>query len=108
MSQRSPLRVGVPHYLGNAQHPKSVASLLRHLEHVLGFPTGHAALNEEIEHWQRLHDRAVASDQQASAFVERLERDYDRRTTESLPSADDLGAAFEEFLREQRPNDEEA
>ncbi len=99
------LRVGVPHYLGNAEHPKSVAALLRHLEHVLGFPTGHGALAEEIEHWQRLHDRAVAGDAQASAFVRILEQDFDRRTAESLPSADDLGAAFEEFLREQRDDD---
>ena len=36
------LRVGVPHYLTNAQHPKSSAALLRHLEVVLGVPTRHA------------------------------------------------------------------
>ncbi|MEI8239525.1 MAG: PAC2 family protein, partial [Actinomycetota bacterium] len=36
------LRVGVPHYLGNAKHPQSSQALLQHLEHVLGVPTGHA------------------------------------------------------------------
>ena len=29
------LRVGVPHYLMHAQHPKSAAALLQHLQHVL-------------------------------------------------------------------------
>ncbi|MFZ9380453.1 MAG: PAC2 family protein, partial [Ilumatobacteraceae bacterium] len=42
------LRVGVPHYLSNAQHPKSSAALLRHLEHVLGVPTSHGMMYEEI------------------------------------------------------------
>ena len=40
------LRVPVPHYLVNAQHPQSTAALLRHLEHVLGVPTRHEDLAE--------------------------------------------------------------
>ena len=43
------LRVGVPHYLGNAQHPKSSAALLRHLEHVLGLNAGNSDIDGEIE-----------------------------------------------------------
>jgi len=61
------LRVGVPHYLGNAKHPQSSIALLSHLEHVLGVPTGHAGLAEEAMRWRSLHDEAVAEDQQASA-----------------------------------------
>lgn len=94
------LRVGVPHYLGNAKHPKSSQALLRHLEHVLGVPTGHAALTDDIARWQALHDEAVASDVQASAYVRMLESEYDRRTEASLPSGDDLAADFERFLRD--------
>jgi len=41
------LRVGVPHYLGNAKHPQSSAALLQHLEHVLGVPTGHGTLAQD-------------------------------------------------------------
>lgn len=96
------LRVGVPHYLGNAKHPKSTAALLRHLEHVLGFPTRHGELAGEVERWSALHDEAIASDPRASAFVAMLEREWDRRAELSVPTADDLGAAFEEFLREAR------
>jgi proteasome assembly chaperone (PAC2) family protein len=100
------LRVGVPHYLGNARHPQSSAALLRHLEHVLGVPTGHARLDDEVARWRTLHDEAVAEDRQASAYVSMLESDHDRRTEDALPTGDDLAADFERFLREQRPDDE--
>lgn len=94
------LRVGVPHYLGNAQHPKSSAALLRHLEHVLGVPTGHAELAGEIERWQSLHDEAVAEDPQAASYVHLLERQFDHRAEASLPSGDALAAQLEAFLRD--------
>ena len=96
------LRVGVPHYLGNAQHPKSSAALLRHLEHVLGVPTGHAEMAGEIERWQSLHDEAVAEDPQASSYVQLLERQFDHRAEASLPTGDDLAAELEAFLRDQQ------
>ena len=96
------LRVGVPHYLGNAKHPQSSAALLRHLEHVLGVPTGHAALHDDIVRWRSLHDEAVADDVQASVYVRMLETEFDRSAEAALPTADDLAADFEQFLRDQR------
>jgi hypothetical protein len=101
------LRVGVPHYLGNAQHPKSSAALLRHLEHVLGVPTGHAEMSGEIERWQSLHDEAVAEDPQAAAYVRMLERQHDARAEEQLPTGEELAAQLEAFLRDQRPEGDE-
>ena len=100
------LRVGVPHYLANAQHPKSSAALLRHLEHVLGVPTSHGAMYEEIQRWEELHDASVEGDEQVSKYLEMLEGEYDRRTEATLPSADDLAAQFEKFLREQNEGKE--
>jgi hypothetical protein len=99
------LRVGVPRYLLNAQHPKSSAALLRHLELVLGVPTRHAELYEEIRRWSELHDAAVEGDEQISNYVELLERDFDQRSQVQLPSAEDLGAELEQFLREQPDDD---
>lgn len=99
------LRVGVPHYLGNAKHPLGSAALLRHLEHVLGIPTAHAALEEEAVRWRSLHDEAVADDEQATTYVAMLERDHDRRVEAQLPSGEDLAAEFERFLRDQRDDD---
>ena len=100
------LRVGVPHYLSNAQHPKSSAALLRHLEHVLGVPTGHGELSAEIERWQSLHDEAVAEDSQASGYVRMLERQFDQRTEAMLPTGDDLAAELEAFLKDLGSTDE--
>ena len=99
------LRVGVPHYLSNAQHPKSSAALLRHLEHVLGVPTSHGLMYEEIQRWEELHDAAVDGDQQTEQYVKMLEEEYDRRTEASVPSGEDLAAEFERFLREQDDED---
>ena len=87
---------------GNAKHPQSSAALLQHLEHVLGVPTGHAALAEDAMRWRGLHDEAVAEDDQAAPYVMMLEHEYDRRMEAAMPSGDDLAAELEKFLREQR------
>jgi proteasome assembly chaperone (PAC2) family protein len=99
------LRVGVPHYLMHAQHPKSAAALLQHLQHVLGIPTDHTNLQNEIGRWQELHDAAVEGDPQASAYVHMLERRHDQLVEQNMPNGDDLAAELEEFLRNQ--NDDE-
>jgi proteasome assembly chaperone (PAC2) family protein len=99
------LRVGVPHYLAASEHPKSSAALLRHLERVLNVPTQHAGLYEEIQRWSELHDAAVEEDEQTSEYVQMLEGEYDRRNDTAIPTADDLGDAFERFLREQSEDD---
>ncbi len=102
------LRVGVPHYLANAQHPKSSAALLRHLEHVLGVPTAHGEMYEEIQRWEELHDAAVEGDDQTLSYLTILEDEYDRRTEETVASGESLAAEFEKFLREQQDGDETA
>ena len=99
------LRVGVPHYLMHAQHPKSAAALLQHLQHVLGIPTDHTNLQNEIGRWQELHDAAVEGDPQASAYVHMLERRHDQLVEQNMPSGDDLAAELEEFLRGQSDDD---
>lgn len=99
------LRVGVPHYLANAQHPQSSAALLRQLEHVLGVPTRHGLLDEEIERWRSLHDDAVSEDDRALNYVRMLELEFDRRAEEAIPSAEDLAAEFQKFLDENRPEE---
>ncbi len=98
------LRVGVPHYLGNAQHPQSSAALLRHLEHVLGVPTRHALLVEDIERWKSLHDDAVSEDDRALDYVRMLELEFDRRAEAAIPSGEDLAAEFQRYLDENRPD----
>ena len=101
------LRVGVPHYLGNAQHPKSSAALLRKLEHVLGVPTSHGEMYEEIQRWEELHDAAIDGDDQTTSYLAMLEDEYDRRVEENIPTGDALAAEFEKFLREQQDGNDD-
>lgn len=98
------LRVGIPHYLMNAEHPRALAALKTHLAHVLGMPVPpeDPELAGEIARWSALHDEVVDGDVQLQFYLRLLEQDYDRRAEEAIPSADDLGAQFEQFLREQR------
>lgn len=97
------LRVGIPHYLMNAEHPQAVAALHTHLGHVLGVAVDHD-LHEDMSRWRSLHDEVVENDVQLARYVEMLEHEHDRRAEASIPTADDLGDAFERFLREQRPD----
>jgi hypothetical protein len=99
------LRVGVPHYLINAEHPQAVVALQAHLAHVLNVPVpdDEGELQVEIARWRSLHDEVVANDVQLQMYLRMLEHDHDRRAEASIPSADDLGAEFERFLRDQRP-----
>ena len=95
------LRVGIPHYLVNAEHPQSAAALVRHLSHVLDVPTT-LDLSEQITSWREVHDEIVAGDEQLKMYVKMLEAEFDRRAEAAIPSADDLGDEFESFLRDLR------
>ncbi|MDX2380210.1 MAG: PAC2 family protein [Acidimicrobiia bacterium] len=95
------LRVGIPHYLVNAEHPQSAAALVRHLSHVLDVPTT-LDLNDQIRSWREVHDEIVAGDEQLKMYVKMLEAEFDRRSEAAIPSADDLGDEFESFLRDLR------
>jgi proteasome assembly chaperone (PAC2) family protein len=94
------MQVGVPYYAAGAQNWKASAALLRNLEHVTGIPTGHGLLHDRVTEWEQLVDDAVADNPEASGYLPQLEAEYDRQTTEQLPSSDALAAEFERFLRE--------
>ncbi len=101
------LRVGIPHYLMNAEHPQAVGALQTHLAHVLNVepPEQGAEFAEEVRKWRGLHDEVANGDVQLQMYVKMLEHDFDRRAEAAIPSADDLGAQFEEFLKDQRHDD---
>lgn len=100
------LRVGVPHYLMNAEHPAAMAALQTHLSHVLSVPSpDDADLGDEITRWRNLHDEVVEGDVQLQFYVRMLEQEYDRTAEAAIPTAEDLGAQFEAFLRDQRDDD---
>jgi hypothetical protein len=98
------LRVGIPHYLVNAEHPIAVAMLQQHIGHVVGITVA-SDLRDDIGRWRQLHDEVVEGDPQLGIYVRMLEQEYDRRAEAAIPSADVLGAEFERFLRTQRDDD---
>jgi hypothetical protein len=95
------LRVGIPHYLMNAEHPQATAALVRHLSHVLDVPNT-TDFSDQVDSWRDVHDEIADNDEQLEMYVRLLEAEFDRRAEAQIPSADDLGSAFEEFLRDQR------
>ena len=96
------LRVGVPHYLGHAEHPLAVAALVQPPRPRARPAADRRPPASDVDRWAALHDEAVADDAQLRAYVRMLEAEYDRRAEATLRGADDLAAQFEEFLREQR------
>ncbi|HSL73394.1 MAG TPA: PAC2 family protein, partial [Ilumatobacteraceae bacterium] len=99
------LRVGIPHYLMNAEHPQAVQALVRHLSHVLDVPNT-TDFSDQVDGWRDVHDELVANDDQLRMYVALLEAEFDRRAEAQIPTADDLGAEFEEYLRNQRDDDQ--
>jgi predicted ATP-grasp superfamily ATP-dependent carboligase len=85
------LRVGVPSYLPEGEHPRSVAALIAHLAHVLGVPLS-VDLDESVRMWGQAHDEWVAANHRMRVYVELLETHYDARIDETV-------AEFEDFLR---------
>jgi len=94
-------------YIGKHRFERALAALTTHLAHVLGVPVPaeDPELAAEIPRWQALHDEVVEGDAQLQFYLRLLEQDYDRRAEEAIPSADDLGAQFEQFLRDHRNDD---
>ena len=97
------LRVSVPHYVPDSPNPKATRALLRRFEQVTGVTTEYEELDGPAADWQKQVDSAVASDDEITAYVTRLETAIDEDEN-LLPSGDDLAAEFEAFLREQGPN----
>jgi hypothetical protein len=105
--------VQVPHYVSSMAYPAATLTLLEGLEQVSGVRiAGRAARQETIIQRHRL-DELVSGNDEHSAMVAQLEALYDAAEQEAadastrpitaadIPSADELGAEFEQFLRDQ-------
>lgn len=95
------LRVGIPHYLMNAEHPQATAALSLHLSHVLDVPT-RVDFSDQIDSWREVHDEIIETDDQLRMYVRMLEAEFDRRAEAAIPTGDDLAADFEQFLDDLR------
>lgn len=97
----------VPHYVATMPYPAASLALVEALEYVSGIRVPVADLEREAEQQRRRIDQLVSANDDHAAMINQLERLYDQAATDAesipgeLPSADELAAEFERFLRDQ-------
>ena len=102
------LWAAVPHYIAATPNPKASLALVRKLETLVGITVDASSLEEAAGDYERQVNRAVQSDPDIQAFVERLEAAHEEEGDEapdlgSLPSGDALARDFQRFLRQRGP-----
>jgi hypothetical protein len=70
------LRVGVPGYLPEGEHPRAVAALVERVADIVGVELP-LDLGESIRLWDEAHNAWVADNPRLRAYVELLEQHYD-------------------------------
>jgi hypothetical protein len=98
----------VPHYLSESDYPDASLALLRSVELAAGLRLPAGQLAEAAEKTRHLVEQQVAESDEVGRVVQALESQYDAYTggsgrnllagSTTMPSADELGAQFEQFL----------
>jgi hypothetical protein len=98
------LWVPVPHYLASPPNPPAIVALLEAFGDCVTMDVDVRELTVAARAWQARVDAAVATDSDLREYVETLEtqHDTDEDASDDLPDGDQIAAAFEEFLRDQR------
>jgi proteasome assembly chaperone (PAC2) family protein len=101
------LWASVPHYVAAAPNPKAALALVRKIESLVAVSVDATDLENATGDYERQVSRAVQSDPEVQAFVERLEEAAEQDTTllgpGDLPSGDSIASEFQRFLRQQGP-----
>ena len=101
------LWASVPHYVAAAPNPKAALALVRKIESLVAVSVDATDLENATNDYERQVSRAVQSDPEVQAFVERLEEAASQDTTVlgpgELPSGDAIASEFQRFLRQQGP-----
>jgi len=101
------LWASVPHYVAAAPNPKAALALVRKIESLVAVSVDATDLENATGEYERQVSRAVQSDPEVQAFVERLEEAAGQDTPElgptDLPSGDTIASEFQRFLRQQGP-----
>jgi proteasome assembly chaperone (PAC2) family protein len=97
----------VPHYVAAAPNPKAALALIRKVESLIAVSVDATDLENATVEYERQVSRAVESDPEVQAFVERLEQATEVDTTPlgpgDLPSGDAIASEFQRFLKQQGP-----
>lgn len=99
------LWAAVPHYISAVPNPKAALALVRKLEGLVGVAVDGTALERASGDYDRQVDRAVRSDPDIQAFVERLEAAAGEEEGEpglgELPSGEQLARELQRFLKQR-------
>ena len=96
----------VPHYLAQASFPQAIAALIGRVAQAAGLEIPLGELSDRSAANLATIDSETADDNDFPAVVAALEEQYDRLSNSgaaSVPSAEEIGAAVEQFLAEQDP-----
>ncbi len=99
------LWAAVPHYVAAAPNPKAALALVRKIESLVAVSVDATELEDATGDYERQVSRAVESDPEVRAFVERLEEAAGQPALGpgDLPSGDAIASEFQRFLRQQGP-----
>jgi predicted ATP-grasp superfamily ATP-dependent carboligase len=99
------LMAQVPHYLPSTPSPKATLAIVEQVSSLLATTVVTTDLQIASADYERQVSDVVAADDDIAGYVQQLEDRTDDRDLETdlgdLPSADELGAELERFLREQ-------
>ncbi len=100
------LWASVPHYVAAAPNPKAALAIVRSVEGLVGISVDATQLEGAAADYERQVSRAVESDPEVQAFVERLERSAADKAPPisfgDLPTGDVIASEFQRFLRQQQ------
>ena len=99
----------VPHYLPAVPSAPAALALLRSLSTLLGMEVDTSNLERGAAAYQEQVSAAVSQDSDLSSYVRMLEERFDSQAGQEptdLPSGDELASELENFLRNQRREEE--
>ncbi len=94
------LWANVPHYVGATPSPKAALALIERAARLIEVPVVTADLAQLAVDYERQVDEIVAGDEDAVAYVQRLEEDVETEGLE-LRTGEELAAELQQFLRDQ-------
>jgi proteasome assembly chaperone (PAC2) family protein len=99
------LWAAVPHYVSLAPSPRAALALCQRLSGLVEIPIDMSELEGMVADYTQHVTQAVASDDDAAAYVDELEQRADLIEESDLPSGDTIAAELTRFLREREQED---
>ncbi len=105
--------VHVPHYLSQSPFPQAAQKAIEEIESISGLALESDSLDDEAARAAEEITRQTADSEEIQALVAQLEEQYDTFVEQHgggfpldgpLPSAEEIGAEFEKFLEQHRPD----